>query len=145
MNPSFTITELSIVVGIIAVTAAVSAPLVRRAYVQQQVKAAAAQVQSLVQRARMSAVKEKVSYRLLLHDEAATLPNHLELQKNQSGSFATQDTYALPEAVRLLGSSMSSVTVSSQGTCSTGIVHIRGSDDAYEALSVKSTCLTEHL
>ena len=145
MQRGFTVAELSIVVGIIAVTAAVSAPLVRRAYVQQQVKAAAAQVQSLVQRARMNAVKEKVSYRLLLHDEDATLPNHLELQKNQGGSFATLDIYALPQAVQLLGSSMSSVTVSSQGTCSTGNVHVRGSDDAYQALSVKSTCLTENM
>ena len=145
MQRGFTIIELAIAVAIIAVTAVVAAPLARRVYVRHQVKVAAGQVQSLVQRARMSAVKEKVSYRLVLHDEDAALPNHLELQKKQGGSFATQDTYALPGAVRLLGTSLGSMTVSSRGTCSSGNVYVQAAGDAYETVSIKSTCLTENL
>ena len=145
MRRGFTLTELLLVFVIIAVTAAVAAPFVREAYVRQQVKVAASQVQSLVQRARMSAVKEKVSYRLVVHDENAAVPNSLELQKKQGASFATQHTYALPEAVRLLGSSLNSMTVSSQGVCSSGEVYVKVTEDAYEAVSIKSTCLTEKL
>ena len=145
MRRGFTVTELLAVVAIIAVTATVAVPLARQAYVRQQVKAAATQVQSLVQRARMSAVKEKVSYRLVIHDEDAALPNHLEVQKKQGASFVSQHTYALPGAVRLLGNSLSSMTVSSQGVCSSGYVYVEAADGAAEAVSIKSTCLTENL
>ena len=142
MQRGFTVTELTLAVAIVAVAALASAPLARQAYVRHQVKIAVSEVQSLVQRARMAAVKEKVSYRLVLHDQNATLANHLELQKKQGNSFFTQQTYALPGAVRLLGSSMNSVTVSSQGICSSGKVAVRAGDDAYERVDVKSTCLT---
>ena len=146
MRRGFTVIELTVVIAIIAVAAAVAAPLMREAYLRQQVKVAASQVQSLVQRARMNAVKEKVSYRLVVHDEDAALPNHLELQKKQGASFATQHTYALPGAVRLLGNSLSSMTVSSQGVCSSGNVYVEAAaDGASEAVSIKSTCLTENL
>ena len=145
MQRGFSVTELTLAVAIVAVAAGASAPLARRAYVRQQVKMAAIEVQSLVQRARMAAVKEKISYRLILHDENAALPNHLELQKRDGNSFATLQTYALPGTVRLLGTSMSSVTVSSQGICSSGNFRVQGGDDAYERVSVKSTCLTEKL
>ncbi len=145
MRRGFTVTELLVVVAIFAVTAMVAMPLAREAYVRQQVKVAATQVQSLVQRARMSAVKEKVSYRLVLHDEDAALPNRLEVQKKQGASFVSQQTYALPEAVRLLGSSLSSMTVSSLGICTSGSVYVQAAEGAYEAVSIKSTCLTENL
>ena len=145
MQRGFTVTELTLAVAIVAVAAGVSAPMVRQAYVRQQVRIAASEVQSLVQRARMAAVKEKVSYRLILHDQNATLANHLELQRKQGNSFFTQQTYALPGAVRLLGSSMNQVTVSAQGTCNSGNVAVQGEgDEAYQALSIKSTCLTEN-
>ncbi len=146
MQRGFSVTELTLAVAIVAVAAGASAPLVRRAYVRHQVKVASSQVQSLVQRARMSALKEKISYRLVLHDESATLPNHLELQKQEGNSFVTRQTYALPGAVRLLGNSLSSITVSSQGVCSSGSVYVEAAaDGAYEAVSIKSTCLTENL
>ena len=144
MRRGFTVTELVVVVGIIAVIAVAAAPVLRRAYVRQQVKVSASQVQSLVQRARMSAVKEKVSYRLVVHDEDAAVPNRLELQRKQGASFATLHTYTLPAAVRLLGSSLSSMTVSSLGTCSSGNVYVQAADYAYEAVSIKPTCLTEN-
>ncbi len=145
MQRGFTVTELVLVLAIIAVVAGVAAPFVRDAYVRHQVMVVASQVQSLVQRARMSAVKEKVSYRLVLHDENAALPNRLELQKKQGASFATLDTYALPGEVQLLSSSMNSMTVSSQGTCSSGAVYVQAADDIHETVSIKSTCLTENL
>ena len=145
MQRGFTVTELTIVTAIIAMSILAAAPLTLEAYQRHQVSVAATQVQSLVQRARMSAVKEKVSYRLVFHNENALLPNRLELQKKQGGSFATQDTYELPGKVRLLGSSLSSMTVSSQGTCSSGDVYVQVTDDLYEHVSIKSTCLTENL
>ena len=143
MRRGFTVTELVIVVAIFGVTAMVATPLTRQAYVRHQVKVAANQVQSLVQQVRMSAVKEKVPHRLVLHDENAVTPNRIDVQKEQGGSFVTQHTYALPGTVRLLDSSLSSMTVSSQGICSPGKVYVRATEDAYEAVSVKSTCLTE--
>ena len=144
MHRGFTMTELLTVVAIIAATAMVATPMARRAYVRQQAKVAATQVQSLVQQVRMKAVKEKVSYRLVLHDEDAAAPNRVEIQKKQGASFATQHTYELPEAVRLLGGSLSSMTVSSHGNCSSGDVYFQAAEDAYEAVSIKSTCLTEN-
>ena len=40
---------------------------------------------------------------------------------------------------------MNSVTVSSQGICSSGKVGVQGEGgEAYQALSIKSTCLTEN-
>ena len=145
MQRGFTMTELTIVTAIIAISMLAAAPLTLEAYKRHQVSVAATQVQSLVQRARMSAVKEKVSYRLVLHDENAALPNRLELQKKQGASFATLDTYALPGEVQLLSSSMNSMTVSSQGTCSSGAVYVQAADDVHETVSIKSTCLTENL
>ena len=141
----FTVTELTIVVAIIAVSTLATAPLARRAYMQHQANAAVNQVQSLVQKARMSAIKEKVSYRLVVHNENATVPNILEIQRKQGNSFLTQDTYDLPESVQLLSGSVGSLTVSSQGTCSTGNVYVQASDGAYKTVSIKSTCLTEKL
>lgn len=145
MPRGFTVIELTIVAAIIAVTTLATVPLARQSYIQYQANAAGSQVQSLVQKARMSAIKEKVSYRLVVHNENATVPNILEIQRKQGGSFQTQDTYDLPESVQLLSSSVGSVTVSSQGTCSTGNVYVQAADGAYKTVSIKSTCLTEKL
>ncbi len=145
MQRGFSVTELSLVLAIIALTVAAATPFMRRAVVRQQARVAVSQVESLVQRARMNAVKEKVSFRLVVHDENATPPNRLELQRDEGGSFATQQTYALPGDIRLLGSSMSDVTVSSQGICNSGSIYVQAPEIDYEQVSVKPTCLTEHL
>ena len=40
---------------------------------------------------------------------------------------------------------MSDVTVSSQGICSSGSIYVQAPEIDYEQVSVKPTCLTEHL
>ncbi len=143
MQRGFTVTELLVVVVIVAVASLSAAPRLHQAFVNHQVDVAANQIQSLVQQARMGAVKEKASYRLLIHDESATAPNRVELQKYQGGSFTTlpQGAYSFPGAVRILGSSASSMTVSPKGVCSTGSIYVQA-DNALDAVSVTSTCLT---
>ena len=61
MQRGFTVTELALAIAIVAMAALASAPLARQAYMRHQVKIAATEVQSIVQRARMSALKEKIS------------------------------------------------------------------------------------
>jgi hypothetical protein len=103
-------------------------------------------VESMVQQARMSALNEKNSYRVVVHDENATTPNTLELQREQSGSFVTVagEVHTVPEAVRILGSSptdsMNDVTVNGRGECSSGKVYVAAGGVDVGVVTIAATC-----
>lgn len=147
MQHGMSVTELLCVVAIVAVSAAVAAPLVHQSVVRHESAAAATRIESLVQRARMNAVKQKVAHRLLIHDQAAATPNTLELQRAEGGSFTTlpQGTYAFPASVRIPTGGPSSVTVSARGVCSAVSLSLESQGHGLRTVSVGGTCLTQRL
>ena len=144
----FTTLELLAVLGLMAVIMAVSLPALQRLYLRSQVSSTVTTIETMFLRARMSALKEKIAYRVLIHDENAATPNTLELQRNDGGSFVTLagEVQTLPRAVRILGSgptdSLDSMTVNSRGECTSGNVYatIDGADIGVVAIA--STCFT---
>ena len=84
-----TAVELLVVTAMLAVMAVFALPQLTTILARQQIGSAVAIVQGSVNQARMSALKEKVAHRVLVHDEAATTPNRLEVQREESGSFVT--------------------------------------------------------
>ena len=103
----------------------------------------------MVLRARISALKEKVSYRLVLHDENASTANHYELQKSQGGSWVTLDDgmHGIPSTVMILGSgstnSMNSVTVSGRGVCTTGKLYLQSEYGSMEVVTLDAICYSD--
>lgn len=144
----FSLTELLVVVGLLTLILIVSMPAFKDFYLRAKVSSSEAMVASLVQQARMSALKEKNSYRVLVHDENATTPNTLELQREQSGSFVTVagEVHAVPEAVRILGGSptdsMDDVTVNGRGECSSGKVFVVADGVDVGVVTIAATCFS---
>lgn len=144
----FSLTELLVVVGLLTLILIVSMPAFRDFYLRAKVSSSAAMVESLVQQARMSALKEKNSYRVLVHDENAATPNTLELQREQSGSFVTVagEVHTVPEAVRILGStptdSMNDVTVNGRGECTSGKVFVVADGVDVGVVTIAATCFS---
>ena len=144
----FSLTELLVVVGLLTLILIVSLPAFKDFYLRAQVSSSAAMVESMVQQARMSALKEKNSYRVVVHDENATTPNTLELQREQSGSFVTVagEVHTVPEAVRILGSSptdsMNDVIVNGRGECSSGKVYVAAGGVDVGVVTIAATCFS---
>ena len=144
----FSLTELLVVVGLLTLILVVSLPSFRDIYLRYQVSSSAAMVESMVQRARMSALKEKNSYRVLFHDENSATPNTLEYQREQGGSFVTVsgEVHAVPGAVRILGSSptdsMDDVTVSGRGECNAGNVYVAADGADFGVVTIAATCFS---
>ena len=144
----FSLTELLVVVGLLTLVVLVSLPLFKDFYLRTQVSSSAAMVQSLVQQARMSALKEKNRYRVVVHDENAATPNTLELQREQSGSFVTVagEVHTVPGAVRILGGSpsdsMDDVTVTGRGECSSGSVYVGADGVDVGVVTIAATCFS---
>jgi Tfp pilus assembly protein PilE len=145
----YSLTELMVVVGLLTLVLAVSVPLFHNFYSRTRVSSSAAMVQSLVQKARMSALKEKNRFRVVVHDENATTPNTLELQREQSGSFVTVagETHTVPEGVRILGTSpsdsMDNVTVTGRGECSSGSVYVYADGVDVGVVTIAATCFSD--
>ena len=84
-------TEVIVVAARILVLLGVTLPSLYRMWLRHQTDSAAVMVQSMVHRARISALKEKRAYRVVLRDEDDSPPNTIELQRDSSGSFVTQE------------------------------------------------------
>ena len=141
----YSLTELMVVVGLLTLVLAVSLPLFKDFYARTRVSSSAAMVQSLVQQARMSALKEKNRFRVVVHDENAATPNTLELQREQSGSFVTVagEVHTVAEGVRILGGSpdsMDNVTVTGRGECSSGNVYVAADGVDVGVVTIAATC-----
>ena len=146
------VTELVIVAALILVLLGISLPALYRIYLSHQTDTAAVMVQSMVYRARISALKEKRAYRVVLRDENDSPPNTIELQRDDGGSFVTVsgEVHAVPGSVRILGSiptdSVDAVTVNSRGQCNTGRVYVTSHGGrAHGEVAIARTCFTESL
>ena len=101
-----------------------------------------------MQHAKWNALKEKVPYRVLLHDEGSPTPDLVELQKQGSVTYFTlpRGTYRLPKDVHILNQapsdSMDAITVDSRGECPTGKVFVKGKHEHQEIISVRRSCQT---
>ena len=150
-SAGFTIAEVVVVVALIALILSVGLPAMAKFYVRHQTASAAAMVQTLVQRARLSALKEKRDYRVVLHDENGSPANRIEIQRDSGGSYVTVagEVHGIPGAVRILGSSpndsVDSVTVNSRGECTSGDVYVTKDGEAYGHVTISATCLARIL
>ena len=144
----FNTTELLVVMALLALVMTASLPALKNFYLQSQVGASVSVVEIMFQRARMSALKERVSYRVLIHDQNASTPNTVELQRNASGSFVTLSggVQTLPSNIRILGSgstnSLDSMTVNSRGACTSGSVFVTHDRTEIGVVAIASTCFT---
>ncbi len=117
-------------------------------YQSQQTAAAASRMQGLVQFARMSALKEKTRYRLVIRDLNDSPANRIEIEREQSGAFVALagEIHEMPEGVNVLGGtgtdSSNNLTISARGQCEAGIVYLQGRNDLIEVVNVESTCST---
>ena len=144
----FSTLELLVVLGLMAVIMSVSLPALQRLYLRSQVSSTVTTIETMFLRARMSALKEKAAYRVLVHDENAATPNTLELQRNEGGTFVTLtgEVQTLPQAIRILGSgptdSLDSMTVNSRGECTSGNVYATTDGADVGVVAIASTCFT---
>jgi prepilin-type N-terminal cleavage/methylation domain-containing protein len=144
----FSALELLAVVGIMALMLAVSLPGLTRYYAGYQISSAATMIESMIQQARMGALKEKNTYRVVVRDEHAATPNTIELQRREGGLFVTVpgEVRAVPGAVRILGTiptdSVNSVTVNTRGECTTGTVYVSAEPLDSGVVTIASTCFT---
>ncbi len=144
----FSTTELLVVMALLALAMVVSLPALKNFYLQSQVSASVSTVEIMFQRARMSALKEKIPYRVLIHDQSAATPNTVELQRNASGSFVTVSggVQTLPSTIRILGSgstnSLDSMTVNGRGECTSGNVYVTHDGTNIGVVEIASTCFT---
>jgi Tfp pilus assembly protein FimT len=144
----FSMTELLVVGLLTALILTVTLPDLKRFYLQHQVDSASAMVRTTAQRARMSALKERNAYRVLLHDENSATPNTIEVQQDQGGTFVTVsgEVHALNEAIRILGAnptdSMNSITVNRRGECTSGRVYVATDGADMRTVTIASTCFT---
>lgn len=140
--------ELVTVLGIAAVMLVAAIPFLQGYYRGHRLRSAAERTENVVRRVRMSALKEKHAYRVVLHDENAVTPNRVEIQRDKKGSWITLDGGVLDLGgdVRILGdgatNSVDSIVVGSRGECNPGQVYFRGHDPEVVVVSVASSCLT---
>jgi prepilin-type N-terminal cleavage/methylation domain-containing protein len=144
----FSLSEVLVVMAIVVIVAAVSLPALDEFYRSHQLNSAATEFQGMVLQARMNALKEKVSYRLVVHDENATTPNRFELQTSSSGSWVSVPggTREIPESVVVLGSgftdSVDAITVSTRGACSSGKLYLESTNGHVGVVKVDGVCYT---
>jgi prepilin-type N-terminal cleavage/methylation domain-containing protein len=140
--------ELLVVLAVIGVVLAVSMPFLQDYWRNHKLRAAAERTESIVRRVRMSALKEKNSFRVVLHDENAATPNRVEVQRDEAGSWTTLDggVVDLGGGVRILGGgptdSADHIVIGTRGECEPGDVFFRGPDADLVVVSVGSSCLT---
>ena len=152
MNPGsrgYSLTEFLIIAALIVAVLSIGLPAFGRFYKRHQRAAAGEMVQTLVQRARMSALKEKRSYRVLIHDEDDSPANTIELQRVEGGSFVTVsgEVHPVPGAIRVLGAlptdSMDSVTVNGRGECTSGNVFLTAAAEDVAIVTISTICFAE--
>jgi prepilin-type N-terminal cleavage/methylation domain-containing protein len=146
LQHGYSVIELLIAVALLAVVTVIAMPGLKTAYARFQVDSSVALIASTVQHARMSALKEKRSYRVLVHDESAATPNTVELQRDTAGSFVTVpgQVHTLPGSARILDTSPSNVSVSTRGECTSGTFYVANQGANTGVLKVATTCLTSH-
>ena len=142
----FTLSGVMAGVLVASLGMAIVLPNLHRWYRKAKLDGALNTVSVMVHDARMRALKEKTSYRLIFHDENDSSPNTVEMQNNSSGSFQPTGAETLPYGIRLLGSgttnSMNSMTVTSRGACTSGSVFLRNSSSDLTKVVIRPACQT---
>jgi prepilin-type N-terminal cleavage/methylation domain-containing protein len=90
----FTIMELMVVVGIIAVLAVVSTPFLRTMYIQQQFSGAVQEVLSSIRQARLTAVEKNESVVVSFNTAAGTFQVFVD---DAGGNLADLDLNGVPD------------------------------------------------
>jgi prepilin-type N-terminal cleavage/methylation domain-containing protein len=140
--------ELLVVLAVAAATSIAAMPFLVGYWHGHQLRSAAERTESLVRRVRMSALKEKNAYRVVLHDENAATPNRVEIQRDDAGSWTTLDggVVDLGGGVRILGGggsdSADAIVVGPRGECQAGEVYFQGTEADTVVVSVAPSCLT---
>ncbi len=144
--------ELLVVMLLGGILLTVTIPAFWNFYRKHQLQTATGEIRILVHYVRLKTLKEKVSHRILFHDENAATPNSYEIQSNESGSFVTlpHHVYSLPEGVNILGSgptnSMDILSVGGRGACNSGKVFVQADHAGLlEVISIEPTCHTSVL
>ena len=143
----FTKPELLGVLTIMAIVFLVIALPFRDSYERHELRSATAKVEMLALQARIKALKEKVPYRLLIHDESAATPNRLELQRRPASTWVTVDggTHNVGRVVSILGSgstdSMNEMMVDARGVCQTGNVHLASTSGKTRSFAIEPMCM----
>ena len=134
--------EVMVIAAVISTLVFVSFTGFKQLQVRYKLDSGMREVQSWVRSIHMNALKEKVRYRIVLHDQSAGTPNQLEIQRFQSGSYVTvpDGVQELPDGVQILASSMDNVVVSSRGRCSTGNIYFNEASAGSKTVAVKATC-----
>ncbi len=109
MRRAFTLTELLVVVMILALLATFTVPTYQLILSQLQLSQAAEQAADHVRSAQQRTVTEQVVYGVTLTTNATTIPlfkitNPVTLTK------ATQETYSLPQNIKISATSLSNQT-----------------------------------
>ncbi len=139
--------ELVVVLAVAGLVIAIASPALRNGYQKQKPRAVAAETVQVMRYVQLLALKEKVTHRVVFHDQSDTPANTIEVQRRQSGSFVTipGHVYPAPKGVVILdgGStdSIDSVIVGPRGECQAGQVFIQG-PISREVVSILSTCHT---
>ena len=140
--------ELLVVLLGVAMFSLVAIPAFVTMYRAQQLQSATTLIMGQIRFARLNAVKEKVSYRLLFEDkDDFTSPNTMEVQNDSGGSFATLDghDFTMPQVVDILGSgptnSMDSLSVTTRGECTPGDVFLDVLGGTVRTISIAMTCV----
>lgn len=142
----FGLLELMAVVAVSGVLVAMSSQALWESYQRGKTRAVAPEAVQVIQYARLKALKEKVRYRVVFHDESASTANTIEVQRQQSGSFVTisGQTYTALAGVSILGSgstnSVNSVVVGTRGECQPGSVYLQGHHETMEVVSIQVSC-----
>ena len=139
----FSLVESLAVLLFVSIIALMAIPSFAGLYRLQQMNNARDMMMSEIQFSRMNAVKEKVTYQLLIRDkDDGSNPNTFVTQNNSSGSFVTMQghNFVMPETVEILASSMASMTVSTRGECTAGQIDFRLSDGSLATITITTSC-----
>ena len=142
----FSLFEAILVIGLVAILAAVSLPRLTRLAIDLKVETSAKQLATNLRFARMSAVKQKVEYQVVIHNELATspaIPKTYDVQYKSAGSFVTfprADT-KIDNGLKILSTStLSSVIFDPRGSANAaGNIRLRGENNAEYRIDVKTT------
>jgi type II secretory pathway pseudopilin PulG len=149
MNPGirergFTLLEAIIVVGLIAIIVAVTLPQLTKVLINQRIETSAHRISTSLRFARMSEVKRKIPYQVVINSESASNPNTYALQYKPGASweiYPDAETH-VEGSLTILDSSLDSVIFDARGaaTMAGGTnIGLKGTNGAEYRIDVKTT------
>ncbi|MCI0412805.1 GspH/FimT family pseudopilin [bacterium] len=142
LERGFSLLEALLIIGLIAIIAAVSLPAFYNTFQKYRVQSAARQVEMNLRFARLAAVKKKTMHQVLFRNTSGSPPNTyvMMMDSDKNGAFDEDieivkniDT-SLPEGLTILSGGINSVTYNARGAATLAggtTVRIRGTEDTY--------------